>query len=441
MPRPWSIELWRLTLTLAPAWLVGALLDRTGLLIACGLAGLLAWHGVQLFRLTRWLQESGREPPEVGGAWSQIVDAIVRSRKAARKRKQTLSNTLARFRESAAAMPDAVIILGPHGEIEWLNNAATVMLGLRARQDSGRRLTDLTRHPTFAAYLAAGDYREPVEFPSPVDEHLRLSARVVPYGRNQRLMTVRDVTRLHRLEAMRRDFVANVSHELRTPLTVITGYLETFSDDPYVQSSDSVARTVQQMEEQAERMRRLIEDLLTLSRLETTSETADEVRAVSVASLVADIETEARVLARAQGNAIRTECDAALWLKGNAKELYSAFLNLVSNAIRYSPGGGDIILRWYGDDEGAHFAVQDHGLGIEPQHIPRITERFYRVDKDRSRASGGTGLGLAIVKHVLQRHSGRLRVESIPGRGSTFTCDFPPVRMVQRAAGVKVVSA
>ncbi len=442
MSRSWSIEFWRIVLTLVLAWLAGAWLGYSGWSVAFGLAGLLAWQGLQLYRVKRWLSEASvHEPPSAAGVWADIVSAIIRLRRANRRRKRALTNMLDRFRESAAAMPDAIVILGPDGEIEWLNEAAAPMLGLHLRQDGGLRLTDLIRHPAVASYLAAEDYREPVEFPAPGHEQLRLSARVVPYGKNRRLITVRDVTRLHRLEAVRRDFVANVSHELRTPLTVITGYLETFGDDPYVRSSEAVARTVQQMEEQAERMRRLTEDLLTLARLETTSEAADDVRTVSVASLITDIENEARVLARAQGNPIRAEADSTLWLKGNAKEVYSAFLNLVSNAIHYSPGGGEICLRWYGDEEGAHFAVQDHGMGMEPQHIPRITERFYRVDKDRSRASGGTGIGLAIVKHVLQRHGAKLRVESAPGRGSTFTCDFPQARIERRSAQVKVINA
>ncbi len=429
-------------MTVAPASTVGAWFGYPGTAVAFGLAGLLAWHGVQLYRIKRWLSEASLyEPPSAGGVWAEIVSAIIRLRRANRTSKRNLTNMLDRFRESAAAMPDAIIILGPDSEIEWLNASAAPMLGLHLRQDAGRRLTDLIRHPAFASYLAAEDYRDPIEFPAPGQEQLRLSAQVVPYGKNRRLITVRDVTRLHRLETMRRDFVANVSHELRTPLTVITGYLEAFGDDPYVRSSEPMAHSVQQMEEQAERMRRLTKDLLTLCRLEATSEAADEVCIVSVAPLITDIENEARVLARAQGNPIYVEADSSLWLRGSAKELYSAFLNLVSNAIHYSPEGGDICLRWYADEEGAHFAVQDHGMGIEQQHIPRITERFYRVDKDRARASGGTGIGLAIVKHVLQRHGAKLRVESAPGCGSTFTCDFPHARIERRTTQVKVTTA
>ncbi|MGH8502905.1 MAG: phosphate regulon sensor histidine kinase PhoR [Gammaproteobacteria bacterium] len=440
MPKRWTIELWRIALVVAPAALLGAWFGVAGWLVAGALTGLLGWHLLQLRRLARWLPAGGaREPSVANGVWRQLADDIARLRQGNRKRKQTLTALLGRFRESAAAMPDAVVIIGPYGEIEWFNDAATRLLDLRPRQDIGRRLTHLVRHPAFTAYLATGEYGEPVEFPSPVSEHLFLSARAVPYGKNQLLVTVRDVTRMHRLEAMRRDFVANVSHELRTPLTVITGYLETFSDDEQVRASETTARTVQQMEEQAERMRRLVEDLLMLSRLETTPATAEEARAVSVASLVADIVAEARVLSRAQGNAIRADCDATMWLKGNAKELYSAFLNLVSNAIRYSPAGGDVTLRWYADDEAAYFVVRDQGIGIEPQHIPRITERFYRVDKDRSRGSGGTGLGLAIVKHVLQRHGARLRVDSQPGKGSVFTCIFPRARIEHRPSKPKAV--
>ncbi len=434
MTRRWTPEFWRIALTLVPAWLLGELLNQPGWAVAAALAGWLAWHLLQLHRLNRWLAAGAGEPPDAAGMWRQAVDTIARARKRHRKRRRTLTGWLGRFRESAAALPDAVVIINAAGDIEWLNAAATRLLGLLPRQDLGQRLTHLIRHPIFTTYLAAGDYHEPAEFPSPLSEHVRLSARVVPYGSNRRLVTVRDISRLHRLEVMRRDFVANVSHELRTPLTVISGYLETFGDHEYVRASAPVARTVQQMEEQAARMRRLVEDLLMLSRLETTPAASEGMQAVAVASLIADIEAEARVLSRGQGNVIRTECDPSLWLRGHANELYSAFLNLVSNAIRYSPAGGEVVLRWYGDASGAHFVVQDHGIGIEPQHIPRITERFYRVDKGRSRASGGTGLGLAIVKHVLQRHGANLHIASRPGQGSTFSCDFPPARIERRHA-------
>lgn len=442
MFKAWSTELWRIALVVGPAWVTGALLGYPGWLVASALACLLVWHSIQLRRLLLWLTEGEARPPsKVNGIWAQVVDVTARLRNVNSKRERMLASWLARFRELTAAMPDAVIIIDAAARIEWINDAATQLLGLRPRQDTGQHLTDLLRDPVFTSYLTAEDYRDPIEFSSPLSRDLYLSARVVPYGQNQRLVTVRDVTRLYQLEAMRRDFVANVSHELRTPLTVITGYLETFSDDDCVKSSDLTAHTVQQMAEQAARMQRLIEDLLMLSRLETTIVAADEVRAVSVASLIVDIETEAHVLARTQRNRIVSQSDASLWLKGNAKELYSAFLNLVSNAIRYSPAGGDIMLRWYGDHQGAHFSVQDHGIGIEPQHIPRITERFYRVDKDRSRASGGTGLGLAIVKHVLQRHDAGLRIVSRPGHGSTFTCDFPPARIERRESNNPVIGA
>jgi len=438
----WHIELGRIALGVLPAWLLGMWLGWAGWLVAGALAAMLVWHLLQLRQLARWLATGGaRELSGTSGVWGRVADDIARLRRGNRKRKQTLTALLGRFRESAAAMPDAVVIIGAYGELEWFNDAATRLLGLRSRQDIGRRLTHLVRHPAFTGYLAAGEYGEPVEFPSPVSEHLYLSARAVPYGKNQLLVAVRDVTRMHRLEAIRRDFVANVSHELRTPLTVITGYLETFGDDEQVRASESTARTVQQMEEQADRMRRLVEELLMLSRLETTPATVDDTRAVSVASLINDIEAEARVLGRAQGHVIQTHSDASVWLKGNAKELYSAFLNLVSNAVRYSPAGGDIVLRWHADVEGAYFVVQDHGIGIESQHIPRITERFYRVDKDRSRTSGGTGLGLAIVKHVLQRHGARLRVESQPGKGSVFTCVFPSTRIEHRPSKPRAVGA
>jgi two-component system, OmpR family, phosphate regulon sensor histidine kinase PhoR len=356
-----------------------------------------------------------------------------------RKRKKKIAKLLTRFHETSAAMPDATLILGPRFEIEWFNDAAVHLLDLKSPDDVGQRITNLVRHPDFVDYLHGEDYSEAVEFPLDSNQGRRLSARLVPFGNRQFLLSVRDVTRIHRLEQMRRDFVANVSHELRTPLTVITGYLESLADD--ARDDPALTRTYRAMEGQALRMRRTIEDLLTLSRLESGNGRPVETHPVSVPAMVAGLGEDARMLGAEAGLGVEVESDPDLWLDGVESELQSAFSNLVSNAVRYTPAGGKVTLRWYADEAGPHFEVRDTGIGIAAQHIPRITERFYRVESDRSRSTGGTGLGLTIVKHVLQRHDALLRVESRPGEGSRFICDFPPGRALSRPAGPHAASA
>jgi two-component system phosphate regulon sensor histidine kinase PhoR len=328
--------------------------------------------------------------------------------------------------------------VGEGGEIEWFNRSAGVLLGLNIRTDKGQRISELVNYPNVVTRLEhsedSGDSEddEPLMIPSPVDAGLTLGLRIVPFGKKQHLITVQDITRESRLEVLRKEFVANVSHELRTPLTVLTGYLETLGEEPGILARSEILRTVREMGHQAARMLGIVEDLLLLARLESSDVSKTQHAPVPVPSLLLDIKTEAEVLSNGLGHIIRCELEEALWLQGDSRELYSAFSNLVTNAVRYSPKGGKIEMRWYADTQGAHFLVRDQGMGIDRQHLERLTERFYRVDKDRSRASGGTGLGLAIVKHVLQRHEAMLRIESEPGKGSAFCCDFPACRIVRQ---------
>lgn len=334
---------------------------------------------------------------------------------------------LADFRQAAAASPDAAVILRGDGEIAWINAAATRLLGLRYPQDLGQMVVNLIRSPEFARYIGEGRYEEPLHMPSPVDESTKLLVRVVPYGGDRRLMMVRDVTRLHRLEQMRKDFVANVSHELRSPLTVIVGYLETLNDDDA--TPEHLRRPLTQMAKQADRMCLIVEDLLRLSRIENQPGGAPKT-SIPVAEMLERIRIDAAKLGDGM-HRIRVDANPRIRLLGEYNELYSAFSNLVFNAVQYTPKGGEIFITWAaGTPDGAKLEVRDTGVGIEPHHVPRLTERFYRIDKARSREIGGTGLGLAIVKHVLVRHDAVLDVHSVPGRGSTFSCVFPSSRIL-----------
>ncbi len=426
MDSVWAKEALRIGGALLLAALIGAMLGyATATALAAALA-YLGWHVYHLNQLHWWLREGKKfRPPLARGVWGQVFNEIYRLQLRNRKRKRKLARYLRRFQDATAAWPDAAVVLDEVGAIEWANPRARELLGLRIPQDVGRRVTYFVRHPGFSLFLTAGG-AEPLQLPSPVDPDVHLAVYILPYGKKQqRLLIAHDVTRLRRLELVRRDFVANVSHELRTPLTVLNGYLETLGD---VAEECPVGwgESLHAMQQQAARMQRIVEDLLLLARLEAESEEPREEH-VSVPDLLESVTDEARRLSGAQGHHISLEAEAVT-VTGDAGELRSAFSNLVVNAVQYTPPGGDIRIRWYRDERGVHLEVTDTGPGIEVQHIPRLTERFYRVDVGRSRESGGTGLGLAIVKHVLQRHDAELHIQSAPGKGSTFRCDFPAWR-------------
>jgi two-component system phosphate regulon sensor histidine kinase PhoR len=373
--------------------------------------------------------------PDTGGLWGEVYHHIHHLQKRNRDRKKRLTNILSRFKESTAALPDGTVVLTDQWEIEWYNDAARSLLGLKHKKDIGQRIDNLIRDPRFVNYIAKNDFSDPIELVSPIDPQTHIMVRIIPYARNQQLMVVRDFTRLYRLEQMRRDFVANVSHELRTPLTVITGYLETMadSDDEALQNW---RRSINQMNQQSRRMDNIVEDLLLLSRLDASDQVQIE-EIVPVTNLLESIRQDAITLSGEHAHQIKLDADNELQLKGNKKELYSAFANLVFNAVRYTPDQSEIKILWYQNGKGAHLEIADNGPGIPPQHTPRLTERFYRVDAGRSRESGGTGLGLAIVKHVLVRHDGDLRINSRLGEGSTFTCNFPPERILTKEQPIK----
>jgi two-component system phosphate regulon sensor histidine kinase PhoR len=420
-----------LSLLLAGSLLLGLFSGHYAWALVLGLGLYLGWTLRQLVRLQRWLQrsEADAQPPTSHGMWAEVFDSLHRLQRRELRQRARLQAVIDRVQESTAALKDAVIMLDSDGNLQWWNGAAERLLGLQTPQDSGQPVTNLVRHPRFKDYFERAHYHEPLELPSPVNERLRLQFQITRYGDHDHLMLVRDVTRVHQLEQMRKDFVANVSHELRTPLTVICGYLETLQDHGE-DFNPRWQRALQQMQQQGGRMQNLLNDLLLLAKLEATEHPADY-QPVAVERLLQSIQSDAQALS-GERHRISLQADAQLLLKGSEAELRSAFSNLVFNAVKYSPDAGEIQLRGWADEHGAHVSVQDHGLGIEAKHLPRLTERFYRVDSSRASNTGGTGLGLAIVKHVLLRHAARLDIRSDPGQGSTFTCHFPSSQVVRR---------
>ncbi|MEX0731589.1 MAG: phosphate regulon sensor histidine kinase PhoR [Aquisalimonadaceae bacterium] len=432
---PWPAALLRLTVATLLFGALGLLTGQVLLSILLGTLGYLAWNLTNQIRLERWLREGRKlEPPVSSGLWGEIFNGIHRLQRRQRKRRRKLARILQGVRETINAMPDGAVILGESGAIQWWNGAARSLLGLTWPADEGQRIGNLFRHPQFSAFLSENPEHSQgvITVPSPVDEDIMLEVRVIPYGRNQRLLLARDITRLYRLERMRRDFVANISHELRTPLTVIHGLSESLSDSPAA-GAPGMQRPLELIEQQTQRMQRLVEDLLLLSRLETEERPAAR-ELVDIPRLLRVLAEETRTLSGERKHRIALDVDPELCLLGDESELRSALSNLVFNAVKYTPGGGEIRIIWLPDKVGrAMFAVEDTGIGIPPHHLPRLTERFYRVDTGRSARSGGTGLGLAIVKHILGRYGSRLEITSDPGVGSRFACSFPQ-RVVTRHA-------
>jgi two-component system, OmpR family, phosphate regulon sensor histidine kinase PhoR len=372
-------------------------------------------------RLNRWLLESNNsEPPEANGIWGEIFDNIHALQRKQSTETQNLQAVIKRIQEITSALKDGIIILDWRGHIDFWNPAAHRLIGFHSK-DQGHSVINFIRHPKFVSYFEAGDYTAPLELPSPRHHAKHLQFQITRFGQSERLIVVRDVSQLHSLEQMRQDFVANVSHELRTPLTVINGYVETLNDSNVM---PAWAKPLQQMQQQSKRMTLLVNDLIMLSRLETT-EIGHNQQKLQLDSLLVSIKNEAEGLPEAKNQTITLTCESPISFMGNEKELHSAFSNLTINAVKYSPENGKIDLRLWKDAHHIYFSVTDNGPGIESKHIPRLTERFYRVDASRSSNTGGTGLGLAIVKHVLMRHDGLLYITSEVGKGSVFTCLLP----------------
>jgi two-component system phosphate regulon sensor histidine kinase PhoR len=408
-----------------------AMTDLTwGLAVAlAGLSVLIGLHLYYLKKVADWIQHSegldnGVELPAAYGAWSAVFVEMRRARRRDDKQRDEVAETLNRFMEATSALPDGIVILDRGGVIEWCNPSAERHFGLDLGRDRGFLILNLVRQPTFTEYLMRADFSEPVTLTDAATQ-TTLSVQMLPFQETRRMVLSRDITPVVRVEAMRRDFVANISHEMRTPLTVVGGYLEQLIDNPQLDTAQR-RRVEAIMLDQTERMRRLIEDLLILSKLEIRN-TPDREETFPVARLVDTLVEESRALS--QGRHTFSVETMPGNITGSLDELRSAFGNLLSNAVRHTPGGGAIHVAWGPHPEGTQFSVTDTGPGIAPEHLPRITERFYRVDKSRSRETGGTGLGLAIVKHALARHGGRLEIESEVGQGSTFRAVLPAFRV------------
>jgi two-component system phosphate regulon sensor histidine kinase PhoR len=415
-----------LLVALAAGWIAG----YPALFAAGYLTIVVAVQAWNLVRFESWLRlRSIQKPPNMHGLWAETLERANRLYQRKRFHKRRALMLLRELRRMTSAMPDGTILLGPTREILWFNPTAAQWLGLRRKLDYGIRIDNLIRQPEFVEYVTSGG-KGPgprLHMPNLGDRWFAFNL-VTTTARDLQLLIVRDVTNEARLESMRRDFVANASHELRSPLTVVRGYLDTLAEDPSL--DEGWREPVREMQRQSERMHSIVQDLLELSRLEAGKGEA-ELEPVDVGGMLALIRKE--VLARPEHPAafeLNLESDALLL--GAESELHSIFHNLITNAVKYTPAEGRVAVRYWTDAVGSHVAVADTGIGIPASHIPRLTERFYRVDAGRSRKLGGSGLGLAIVKHALQRHAGQLEIASVEGEGSTFTCHFPPQRVQMR---------
>ncbi|KJM65048.1 PAS domain-containing sensor histidine kinase [Pluralibacter gergoviae] len=404
----WKRLVFELILCCIPALILGLIFGRLPWFLLAAVTGLLAWHFWNLLRLSWWLWvDRSMTPPPGRGSWEPLLYGLHQMQMRNKKRRKELGNLIKRFRSGAESLPDAVVLITEEGAIFWCNGLAQQLLNLRWPDDNGQNILNLLRYPEFSRYLSARDFSRPLNLVLNSGRHLEL--RVMPYSKKQLLMVARDVTQMHQLEGARRSFFANVSHELRTPLTVLKGYMEMMDQ----LEGSAQEKALHTMREQTQRMESLVNQLLTLSRIEASPQGPLR-ETVDVPLMLRVVEQEALALSHGQ-QTLHFEVEQGLKVFGNEEQLRSAVSNLVYNAVNHTPEGTAITVRWQRAPGGALFSVEDDGPGIAPQHIPRLTERFYRVDKARSRQTGGSGLGLAIVKHAVSHHDSRLEISSEPG--------------------------
>ncbi len=420
----WSYALLRLLALVVLAVILGLIFGGIEWWLVAVLGTGLCWQLANLYRLQRWLRHRSQEsPPDLSGVWGDLVGLIGGLHRGKQFHKRRVLQLLREFRRLSAALPDAVVLLTASNEIVWFNSMAARLLGLRRKADFGMPIANLVRAPGFVHFLQGPPATAP--WIMSLRGGAQFLAFVLIKAGEQKLLLARDVTRERQIEQMRVDFVANASHELRSPLTVITGYLEALAGDEAL--AEAWRGPLGDMQQQAERMRQIVEDLLELSRLESSTDDAPQDE-VDMPALLQRVVASAKA-AEAEGRALQLEIASTRGLLGQEREIHSIVANLLGNALKYTPAPGQVRLRWSTDAKGGHLQVTDTGPGIAALHLPRLTERFYRVDRGRARALGGSGLGLAIVKHGLQRHGGRLEIASIEGKGSTFTAHFPPQRL------------
>ncbi len=417
-----------LLLLLAVAALFGLWVGHLWPVLFLAVSFVLGWQLYQQSRLILWLRKGAKtEPPDAQGLWGMVFDHLYGVQRNHRKKIRHYRNVINRVQNSTEALRDGVILLDRDGALQWWNQSARELLKLR-QQDEGQLLVNLLREPAFLKFYNSREVRDTIQMENPAfpDRYLDISMTI--YGKGERLLLIRDTTRVRQLEQMRQDFVANASHELKTPLTVLKGYLESildFSED----LPPALQKALNSMNDQTQRMDNLVNDLLVLTRLDAEVQQSVRQR-VDIPDFLESIAQDARELSQERGHQIEVRINGSSALQGDPKELRSAISNLVYNAVNYSPDGSHIQLQWHESTAGGFISIRDEGIGIDSRHIPRLTERFYRVDPGRSSERGGTGLGLAIVKHILQHHQGRLDISSIPGRGSVFTCCFPRDRLL-----------
>ena len=426
----WLSELNRVLVVFVPCVVLGLAIGHLQEFIMLGLVVYGVWTVAQMVTLRQWLEGGARtdDAPEYLGLADQHVSCIVDIQKEYMDRQDRLEEFVGQFNEMIAALPDAVVVLKVSGEIQSFNRAAHDLLQINPTSDVHSRITQLFRDPSFNDYFHAGQYDEPLEVHGSEVGGKELSIRIIPFGQDRLLLIAQDMSQAARVYAMRRSFISNASHEMRTPLTVILGYLETLSEHPTLPKECQIA--VHSAGLQAQRMKQLVEDLLALSRIESTAAVAKESSVVPVASVVMEVVKEFRLSPGVAAHDIQARIETDAGLKGDLREIHSIVSNLVNNAVKHTEPGTGIQVIWrLGDGGSAQLTVSDTGQGIAPEHIDRLTERFYRVDAGRSREKGGTGLGLSIVKHVVERHEGRLMISSELGQGACFTCSFPARRL------------
>ena len=421
-------EIIYLSMLVVSSIFVGYVFDQVLLFVTISLFAYIFFMLKNLFKLHDWISDRKEELPDAQGYWGEIFNELYLLEKQKKQQQKLLSTALSRFKKAAEALPDGVVILSQHDFIEWVNPVASSLLGISYPKDSGQKIINLIRHPDFQRYLKQNNYSKTITFPAPDNVDNTLTMQVIPFGYKQKMIFCRDITHIYKLEEMRTNFVSNVSHEMRSPLTVLSGYLEMFSDKP-PKDEEKFKLAIDNMYQQAIRMQRLVTDLLSLSKMETAP--VEHTAIVDVSTLLITLKENAEILGQEKQHSITLKAEDNLNLRGNNDELHSLFSNLINNAVRYTPAHGNIAISWQILNNEAVFSVSDDGPGIDSQHIPHLTERFYRADVDRSRESGGTGLGLAIVKYAVERHDGRLEIRSTLGKGSTFTCYFPIQRYSQ----------